>query len=48
VCDLENLKNEEAMTRFGSQHHREKITYLMVTESNIYFSFVSYFSGCFQ
>jgi len=23
VCDLENLKNEEAMTRVGSQHHRK-------------------------
>ena len=25
VCDLENLKNEEAMTRVGSQSHRKKI-----------------------
>ena len=25
VCDLENLKNEEAMTRVGSQSHRGKI-----------------------
>jgi hypothetical protein len=24
VCDLENLKNEEAMTRIGSQRHRKK------------------------
>jgi hypothetical protein len=24
VCDLENLKNEEAMTRVGPQHHRKK------------------------
>ena len=24
VCDLENLKNEEAMTRDGSQWHRKK------------------------
>jgi hypothetical protein len=24
VCDLENLKNEEAMTRVGSQQHRKK------------------------
>jgi len=24
VCDLENLKNEEAMTLVGSQRHREK------------------------
>jgi len=23
VCDLENLKNEEAMTRVGSQHHKK-------------------------
>jgi len=24
MCDLENLKNEEAMTRVGSQRHRKK------------------------
>jgi len=24
VCDLENLVNEEAMTRVGSQRHRKK------------------------
>ena len=24
VCDLENLKNEVAMTRVGSQRHRKK------------------------
>jgi len=24
VCDLENLKNEETMTRFGSQCHSKK------------------------
>ena len=24
VCDLENPKNEEAMTRVGSQRHRKK------------------------
>jgi len=24
VCDLENLKNEEVMTRVGSQRHEEK------------------------
>ena len=24
VCDLENLKNEEAMTRVGSQRHGKK------------------------
>jgi len=27
VCDLENLKNEEAMTRVGSQRHRKKKIY---------------------
>jgi hypothetical protein len=27
VCDLENLKNEEAMTRVGSQRH-SKIKYI--------------------
>jgi hypothetical protein len=25
VCDLENLKNEEAMTRVGLQRHSKKI-----------------------
>ena len=25
VCDLENLKNEEAMTRVGSQRYKKKI-----------------------
>jgi len=24
VCDLENLKNEEAVTRVGSQRHQKK------------------------
>jgi hypothetical protein len=24
VCDLENLKNAEAMTRVGSQRHKKK------------------------
>jgi len=24
VCDLENLKNEEAMTCVGSQRHKKK------------------------
>jgi hypothetical protein len=24
MCDLENLKNEEAMTRVGSQRHNKK------------------------
>jgi hypothetical protein len=23
LCDLENLKNEEAMTRVGSQRHKK-------------------------
>jgi hypothetical protein len=26
VCDLENLKNEEAMTHVGSQRHQKKST----------------------
>jgi hypothetical protein len=25
MCDLENLKNEEAMTRVGSQRHKKKM-----------------------
>ena len=38
VCDLENLKNEEAMTRIGSQRHKIKIN-----KSGINNSFVSRF-----
>ena len=30
VCDLENLKNEEAMTRVGSQCHRKKSCILLI------------------
>jgi hypothetical protein len=31
VCDLENLKNEEAITRVGSQRHsKKKIELLLV------------------
>jgi len=31
VCDLENLKNEEAMTSVGSQRHRKKQLNLLYT-----------------
>jgi len=31
VCDLENLKNEEAMTRVGSQRHRKKKIHTQLT-----------------
>jgi len=31
VCDLENLKTEEAMTRVGSQRHRKK--YIIICRS---------------
>jgi hypothetical protein len=27
VCDLENLVNEETMTRVGSQHHKKNESY---------------------
>ena len=30
VCDLENLKNEEAMTHVGSQRHRKKCIYIYI------------------
>jgi hypothetical protein len=30
VCNLENLKNKEAMTRVGSQRHSKKIVHLVV------------------
>ena len=35
VCDLENLKNEEAMTRVGSQRHQKKKTNTAVGENEI-------------
>jgi len=30
VCDLENLKNEEAMTHVGSWRHKKKTCYMYV------------------
>jgi len=29
VCDLENLVNEEVITRVGSQRHRKKFLYMV-------------------
>jgi len=34
VCDLENLKNEEAMTRVGLQRHSKKIFFLYFAPIN--------------
>ena len=34
VCDLENLKKEEDMTRAGSQRHRKKNTFLYMFRTN--------------
>ena len=31
MCDLENLKNEETMTRVGSQRHSKKKKYIFRT-----------------
>ena len=31
VCDLENLKNEEAMTHIGSQRHSKKKKYIYMS-----------------
>ena len=37
VCDLENLKNKEAMTRVGSQRHRkEKKKHISYTRNIVY------------
>ena len=36
VCDLENLKNEEAMTRVGSQRHRKKDALVELCSSVLY------------
>jgi len=40
VCDLENLKNDEAMTRVGSQRHSKKNIYIYIY---IYIYIVSMF-----
>ena len=34
VCGLENLKNEEAMTRVGSQRHSKIKTYVLYEAEN--------------
>jgi len=39
VCDLENLKNEEGMTRFGSQRHWKKIEERTERKVSIFFNF---------
>jgi len=36
VCDLENLKNDEAMTRIGSQRHSKKKKPLLVNNCSIF------------
>jgi len=35
VCDLENLKNGEAMTRVGSQRHKKRKTYVYIHLSRL-------------
>jgi hypothetical protein len=41
VCDLENLKNEEAMTRFGVAAPQQKNKYRNLTLICFYFEHVS-------
>ena len=36
VCDLENLKNEEAMTRVGSQRHSKKMDNYKILEVKLF------------
>ena len=38
VCDLENLKNEEAMTRVGSQRHSKKKKKTLISAHIIQFN----------
>jgi hypothetical protein len=45
VCDLENFKNEEAMTRDGSQRHSKKKK-LMIERGCGSFSHLSYMEIC--
>jgi len=35
VCDLENLKNEESMTRVGSQRHKKNL-YMLRQHGSIF------------
>ena len=35
MCDLENLKNEEAMTRVGSQRHRKNANHSSLIRNNV-------------
>jgi hypothetical protein len=39
VCDLENHKNEEAMTRVGSQRHNKKRNFIL---ANVYIYIYTY------
>jgi len=36
ACDLENLKNEETMTRVGSQRHSKKLLLLLLKRYDVY------------
>jgi predicted metal-dependent HD superfamily phosphohydrolase len=48
VCDLENLKNVEAMTRVGSQRHNEKKTEPLVRQllcKSVYHSEIQLFGN---
>jgi hypothetical protein len=36
VCDLKNLKNEEAINRVGSQRHRKQNTLLYIKPNSCY------------
>jgi hypothetical protein len=40
LCDLENLKNEEAITRVGSQNHRKKKVVLYIIKVHLYIVYI--------
>ena len=44
VCDLENLKNEEAMTRVGLQRHRKKKVLIINWMNKVSFAITDIFS----
>jgi len=46
VCDLENLKNEEAMTRFGSQRRNKKKSVLIDLHTGQPLTHSNYTRGC--
>jgi hypothetical protein len=48
VCDLENLKNEQAMTHVGSQRHKKALPNLFFLELLTVTHLVKIISACLK